>query len=311
MRQASPRRGLSALTGTPTEAASHYQLKIKIEMEVLNQILVLVAMVVAVVFKVAVFTSDVMEIVAAVKAARMLWQTAAAWQQEGPHTTPLGKLREHLASCRWLGPLRPDPALNPLEKCGVEPDLGWRVLLRRLGSCERRLACLQEHIRLANKEHMWFSMKVTALVVVVGTALVTVVLLQCVSWWRRGTPADTPAEEPTESSSDPLREEPTESSSDPLREEEKYLKDLVWHFRLGLDAVGDHGGTCSAEVFFHVQDLPDDFTAEEVKLLHDTIERELLARMDTIMSKAPVEALEEISAAAESFIRSRRALLPL
>ena len=268
-------------------------------MEVLNQILVLVAMVVAVVFKVAVFTSDVMEIVAAVKAARMLWQTAAAWQQEGPHTTPLGKLREHLASCRWLGPLRPDPALNPLEKCGVEPDLGWRVLLRRLGSCERRLACLQEHIRLANKEHMWFSMKVTALVVVVGTALVTVVLLQCVSWWRRRTPADTPAEEPTE------------SSSDPLQEEEKYPKDHVWHFRLCPDAVGDHGGTCPVEVFFHVQDLPDDFTAGEVILLVDTIDRELLARVDTIMSRAPAEALQEISAAAESFIRSRRALIPL
>ncbi|XP_050695556.1 uncharacterized protein LOC126985117 isoform X2 [Eriocheir sinensis] len=103
-------------------------------------------------------------------------EVVQAWEDKGLHATNLWRAREMLARQGWLGPLRPNPPLDPLEACGLVPGEAsaywWRLLLqpRQAG---RLLACLEERVVEAEHDHEAFGARlcwgvILALVVPLG-----------------------------------------------------------------------------------------------------------------------------------------------
>ncbi len=111
--------------------------------------------------------------------ARTLGLVVEAWQRAGPHTTPMGKVREWLATAWWLGPLRPAPLRDPLSECGI-PVTDWRELVALVVNIKARLACVQEQILLAEQEHEdFYTRVVVAACCLVAVPLCGALLMGC------------------------------------------------------------------------------------------------------------------------------------
>ena len=119
--------------------------------------------------------------------ARRMGLVVQAWREEGPHTTVLGKVRAHLCTARWLGPLKPDCPRDPLMQCGVTNSMGWRGTLSYLLNLKARLACLEEQAVQAQLEHnafvLWFMLALCCLVAVVVCGVILMVR------WCRARPS--------------------------------------------------------------------------------------------------------------------------
>ena len=106
------------------------------------------------------------------------------WVSEGPHTSLMGKVREHLAAAWWLGPLKVSSAREPLVECSVSVGGGWRDVLPLMVGLKARLACLESHIQLAQEEHEAF---ITKFVMTVCCLVLVAVLGALLAWccWPR------------------------------------------------------------------------------------------------------------------------------
>ena len=107
------------------------------------------------------------------------------WMSEGPHTSLMGKVREHLAAAWWLGPLKVSSAREPLVECGVSVGGGWRDVLPLMVGLKARLACLESHIQLAQEEHETFITKFVVTVCCLVLVSVLGTLLACCCWLRK------------------------------------------------------------------------------------------------------------------------------
>ena len=94
-----------------------------------------------------------------VEDAHKLGETVKKWRSTGPHTTLLGKVREHMSSAWWLGPLKVGSPRDPMEDCGITANPGWRDVLTIMFDLKARLACLEEKVKLAEEEHNAFVTK--------------------------------------------------------------------------------------------------------------------------------------------------------
>ncbi len=111
--------------------------------------------------------------------ARKLGLLVEAWQRAGPHTTPVGKVREWLATAWWLGPLKPAPPRDPLSECGILVT-DWRELMALVVNMKASLACVQEQILLAEQEHDdFYTSLVVAACCLVAVPLCGALLIGC------------------------------------------------------------------------------------------------------------------------------------
>ena len=94
-----------------------------------------------------------------VEDAHKLGEAVRRWRSTGPHTTLLGKVREHMSSAWWLGPLKVGSPRDPMQDCGITADPCWRNILTMIFDLEARLACMEEKVQLAEKEHNEFVTK--------------------------------------------------------------------------------------------------------------------------------------------------------
>ena len=117
--------------------------------------------------------------------ARELVVLVKAWRDAGPHTTFMGKMQAYLATAWWLGPLKVDAARDPLAECGVSADIGWLDILLLLVDVKVRLACVHEHIKLADAEHAVFvAMMVMSLACLVVVPVCGALLVGYCCWAR-------------------------------------------------------------------------------------------------------------------------------
>lgn len=95
-------------------------------------------------------------LLSAAEASERLHTATEELRATGPRTTLSGRLRGALARQSWLGPFRPRPAPDPLEECGGvlgNSQAPWEAL-RSLKENRRRLACLQQHVRLPRRSRV-------------------------------------------------------------------------------------------------------------------------------------------------------------
>ena len=116
--------------------------------------------------------------------AHKLGRLVNEWQCTGPHTTLMGKMREFLSIAWWLGPLKVGSARDPLKECGIPAALGWREVLPILLDLKARLACLEEQVLMADKEHEEFVLKMLLVVCCLVFVIVFGVLLARWTWTR-------------------------------------------------------------------------------------------------------------------------------
>ena len=173
-----------------------------------------------------------------IQATFALRQTARAWRAEGPHTTALGTLRRSLRAAWWLGFLRPSAPPDPLQKCKVqawaEDDLSWLTDAWRLWEAKKRLACLQEETAKARKDHerlksrvLRFGLKLAVILAVFFAALHS----NTCRWYVA---------------------EMEKTIRRLLAPREK--REATYHVHLAPHVT----------VTFHVKDLPQDFTADDM-----------------------------------------------
>ena len=106
------------------------------------------------------------------------------WRCAGPHTTVMGKVRERLSTAWWLGPLKVDSAKDPLKECGIPAALGWREVLPLLMDLKARVACMDEQVLMADKEHQEFMFKFVLVACCLVLVVVFGVLLARWTWAR-------------------------------------------------------------------------------------------------------------------------------
>ena len=106
------------------------------------------------------------------------------WQCAGPHTTLAGKVREFLSTAWWLGPLKVGSSRDPLKECGISAALGWREMLPLMFDLKTRIACLEEQVLMADKEHKEFVWKFLLAVCCLVIVAVFGVLLTRWTWAR-------------------------------------------------------------------------------------------------------------------------------
>ena len=106
-----------------------------------------------------------------------------AWREAGPHTSLLGQVRARLCTAWWLGPLRPSCPKDPLVRCGVTEEVGWRGTLALVMGVKSPLSCLEEQQHHAWQEHYAF-----VLVFLVGVCCVVVVPVWAEFTLARGAP---------------------------------------------------------------------------------------------------------------------------
>ena len=106
------------------------------------------------------------------------------WQCAGAHTSLMGKVREFLSTAWWLGPLKVDSPRDPMKECGIPASLGWREMLPMIFDLKARVACLEEQVIMADKEHKEFMLKFVLAVCCLMFVCVFGVLLARWTWAR-------------------------------------------------------------------------------------------------------------------------------
>ncbi|KAK8399468.1 hypothetical protein O3P69_003510 [Scylla paramamosain] len=108
---------------------------------------------------------------------RTLREAVQAWREEGPHATRLGRLRQGLAAAWWLGPLRPRPALDPLQECGIPADDDWQEVFGMMTKTRQALRCLEEQTAKADEEQEAFSRTLLVALCSLASTVALLVLL--------------------------------------------------------------------------------------------------------------------------------------
>ena len=116
--------------------------------------------------------------------AHKLMRLVHDWRCAGLHTTLMGKVRELLSTAWWLGPLKVGSPRDPLKECGISATLGWREMLPLMLDLNTRIACLEEQVLMANKEHEEFVFKFVLAVCCLVFVCVFGVLLARWTWAR-------------------------------------------------------------------------------------------------------------------------------